>query len=69
MDAAGQPNNALLLTLDEAAARLSVSKRTLHREISAGNFPPPVKIGRSTRVPVAALLEYVQRLMNGTCTQ
>lgn len=52
----------VLLTLNEAAARLSVSRRTLEREISSGRFPKPIKIGRSTRVPTFCLTEYVARL-------
>lgn len=53
---------SLLLTLKEAALRLSLSTRTLHREISAGRFPRPVKIGRATRVPLAVLVAYVRGL-------
>jgi excisionase family DNA binding protein len=64
-----RPTEALLVTLKEAAIRLSLSKRTLHREISAGRFPRPVKIGRSSRIPVLALQAYVRRLMDSTCTQ
>lgn len=58
-----QPNDDLLLvTLDEAARRLSVHRRTLEREISAGRFPNSVKIGRARRVPVAALVDYLKAL-------
>ncbi|WP_414664113.1 helix-turn-helix transcriptional regulator [Horticoccus sp. 23ND18S-11] len=62
------PNGALLITLKEAAARLSLSTRTLHREIAAGRFPRPVKIGRSTRVPLVALQTYVRSLSGGAQT-
>ena len=51
-----------LLSLDDAAKRLSVSRRTIEREISAGRFPRPLKIGRSTRVPLAALQAYIDKL-------
>lgn len=51
-----------LVTLSEAAEMLSISIRTLHREISAGRFPRPIKIGRSARVPVSALEAYIQKL-------
>lgn len=40
---------APLLTLDEAAAILRVSRRTLERLIGAGRIRP-VRIGRSVRV-------------------
>ena len=51
-----------LLTLDDAAKRLSVSRRTIEREISAGHFPRPLKIGRATRVTAAAIHAYIQKL-------
>lgn len=51
-----------LLTIKAAAQRLSISTRTIHREIAAGRFPRPVKIGRSSRVPLDALENYVRRL-------
>lgn len=50
------------ITLHEAARRLSVSKRTLHREIAAGRFPAPVKIGRASRVTLVDLELYIVRL-------
>ena len=55
-------NECVLLTLVEVARRLSISRRTLHREISAGRFPRPVKIGRSTRVPWSDVLKYLEGL-------
>lgn len=54
-----------LLTLDEAAKRLGVCRRTLEREIAGGRFPRPVKIGTATRVEVAAVVRYVE----GLCQQ
>jgi excisionase family DNA binding protein len=51
-----------LLTLASAAQRLSISKRTLERLISSGAFPPPVKIGRSSRVPRSDLSRYLDQL-------
>lgn len=51
-----------LLTLPLAAQRLSISKRTLERLISSGAFPPPVKIGRSSRVPRNDLTRYLDQL-------
>lgn len=55
----------LLLTLNEAARRLSVCRRTLERLIAAGEFPRPVKVAGSTRVPVADVEAYVARLTRG----
>lgn len=51
-----------LFTLPRAAHRLSVSKRTLERLISSGTFPPPVKIGRSSRVPRTDISAYLDQL-------
>ena len=51
----------LLLTEDEAATTLAVSKRTLQSLIYSGVLPS-VKIGRSRRVAAADLELYVGRL-------
>ena len=56
------PDTPQLLTLQEAAQRLAVSKRTLEREINRGRFPRPLKIGTATRVELAALNRYVESL-------
>lgn len=53
----------LLLSLEEAAKLLSVSRRTLERLISQGRFPKPVKIAGCTRVSFSALQEYVGSLL------
>jgi excisionase family DNA binding protein len=53
-----------LLTLEQAAGALAISKRTLERLIAGGEFPPPLKIGRSSRVSAEDLdgyLEYLQK--------
>jgi excisionase family DNA binding protein len=52
----------LLLTLPQAAHDLSISRRTLERLISAGIFPAPVKIGRSSRIPREDLAAYLEKL-------
>ncbi|MBK9989787.1 MAG: helix-turn-helix domain-containing protein [Verrucomicrobia bacterium] len=52
-----------LITLVEAAKRLSISRRTLEREIVRGRFPTPVKVGSCSRVPVAALENYLALLV------
>lgn len=52
----------LLLTLEEAASRLAISKRTLEREIAAQRFPKPLKIGRASRVPESDVQAYVASL-------
>jgi len=51
-----------LLTLREVAARLRVCRRTIEREIAAGHFPSPLKIGRCVRVPESDLHAYLGKL-------
>lgn len=52
----------VLVTLNEAARRLSICRRTLEREIAAGHFPATVRIGRAHRVPMSAMQDYLNRL-------
>lgn len=47
-----------LLTLDEVAERLRVSRRTVERELAAGHLRP-VRIGRRRLVTVKELEAYV----------
>ncbi len=52
----------LLITLEEAAQRLAISRRTLERLIAAGEFPSPFKIGRASRLATADLDAYCAEL-------
>ena len=56
------PENCELFTLPRAAAQLSISKRTLERLIAGGVFPPPLKIGRSSRVLRTDITSYLDQL-------
>lgn len=47
----------VLLTLDEAATRLAVSRRTVERLVSTGRLPA-VKVGAATRVRPDAVVEF-----------
>ncbi|GAA2156445.1 helix-turn-helix domain-containing protein [Actinomadura napierensis] len=51
----------LVLTVDEAAERLRVSRWTLYNLIRSNQLRT-VKIGRRRLVPVNALIEYVDQL-------
>jgi excisionase family DNA binding protein len=51
-----------LFTLPRAALQLSVSKRTLERLIASGEFPSPIKIGRSSRVLRTDIATYLDQL-------
>ena len=53
----------LLIDVPEAAKRLGVCRRTLEREVEHGHFPRPVKIGRRSLIPVAALRAYAAKLI------
>jgi excisionase family DNA binding protein len=52
------PIRPLLLTVPEAAALLSVGRTTLYELIGSGEISV-VHIGRSCRVPVEAIYEFV----------
>jgi excisionase family DNA binding protein len=47
-----------LLTINEVAAALRVSKMTIYRLVQAGELPA-IRIGRSIRVPASALRAYL----------
>lgn len=51
-----------LLTLREVAELLAVSLRTVHRLISSGALPVPVKVGRSSRMPREDVQQYIDGL-------
>jgi len=52
-----------MLTLDDVAALLSVSRRTIERLIAGGDLPKPVKIGASSRMPEDDVQRYIERQM------
>ena len=57
-----QASLTALLTFEQAADELSVSRRTLARLVSRGEFPPPLKIGRSSRIHPDDLAAYLEKL-------
>lgn len=56
-----QEVQARLLTVDQAAKALSVSRATVWRLVAAGRLEA-VHIGRSVRIPAEALDDFVARL-------
>lgn len=52
-------NGKLLVSVDEAAAYLSLGRSHLYEHIQAGRLKS-VKIGRSRRIPTYALVEFVK---------
>ena len=53
-------HGVLLLTVVEAARVLSIGRTTMYELVAAGEIET-VHIGRSARVPVSSLEEYVER--------
>jgi excisionase family DNA binding protein len=60
-------DGVLLLTMIEAARVLSIGRTTMYELAAAGEIEV-VHIGRSARVPVGALEEYVDRQRRGATT-
>jgi len=56
------PDSELLLTPTEAARRLSLGRTRLYQLIGSGELIS-VQIGKLRRIPMRALLEYVDRLV------
>jgi excisionase family DNA binding protein len=51
-----------LLSIAEAAKRLSISVRSVWRLIAAAQLPVPVKIGRCSRLCASDIEAYLQKL-------
>jgi predicted DNA-binding transcriptional regulator AlpA len=49
----------MTLRLDELEAALGISRRLVQKEIAAGRFPRPIKIGRTSVWSVEALREHL----------
>ena len=54
-----------LLKIDEIAKLLSLSRRTVQRMVSAGEFPKPVKLRRSVRWRPSDIEMYLRRKNGG----
>ena len=50
----------LLITAEEVARMMNISRRTLWRLLSAGRFPQPVRFGGNTRWRVAEVLRWIE---------
>lgn len=63
LDAPSSPNSAsnpVLLHVVEAAEILALSRARVYQLIAAGELPH-IRIGKSVRVPRAALLRFIER--------
>jgi excisionase family DNA binding protein len=54
-----------LLTVEQVAAILAVSRRTVHRLVARGELPGPIKIGAASRFPAEEVQAYVEALKAG----
>lgn len=55
----------ILLSIPEAAARLSIGRSKMYQLLTAGDVRA-VRIGRAVRVPVGEVDEYAKRLLAAT---
>lgn len=53
-----------LLTVEEAAQRLSLSRNFIFRLIASGELTS-IAVGRARRIPLTALVEFVRSRMQG----
>ena len=59
-------NSPLLVSLKEAAEKLSVSIRTVRRLSYAGTLPPIVKVGGSAKMSYQGIIDYYNRLIGNS---
>ncbi len=55
-----EPQAKLLATIDEAASLLNIRRTLFYKLVREGEIPT-IKVGRTRRVPVMSLREYVLR--------
>lgn len=53
-----------LVSVETAAARLDVSRRSLYRLIARKELPRPLKVGRCSKLCASDLTAYIQRLQH-----
>lgn len=51
----------ITLRLKEVAKMLGIGSRSLARYIQAGEFPKPIRLGRSLRYSKQAVLDWIKR--------
>src|SRR6266550_2850825 len=66
-DRSEHEGEVLLLTMSEAARVVSIGRTTMYELVGAGEIDV-VHLGRSARVPVAAIEEFVERQRRGRTT-
>lgn len=55
----------MLIDVDEVARRLAVSAQTVRRLVAAGQFPAPIRVGRSVRWRLADVEAWIDEQEQG----
>ena len=55
-------DNYKLVSVNDAAKLMAISRRTVERLVSAGDLPRPVKIGKSSRFRIRDILNYIEKM-------
>ena len=53
-----------LISKKEAASLLSISTRTLDRLISEGELPQPIKVGKSSRLRLIDITQFIDKAIS-----
>ena len=53
-------DNYKLVSVNDAAKLMAISRRTVERLVSAGDLPRPVKIGKSSRFRIRDIINYIE---------
>ena len=51
-----------LISMKDAGEILGISQRCLYRLIASGELPPPVKIGRASRMVLSEIDDYIEKI-------
>ena len=55
-------DNYKLVSVNDAAKLMAISRRTVERLVSAGDLPSPVKIGKSSRFRIRDIINYIEKM-------
>ena len=55
-------DNYKLVSVNDAAKLMSISRRTVERLISSGDLPRPLKIGGCSRFRIKDITGYIERM-------
>ena len=55
-------DNYKLVSVNDAAKLMAISRRTVERLVSAGDLPRPVKIGKSSRFRIRDIINYIEKM-------